>query len=168
MSAPPQANGLAAGHGARVLFSGLDLVVAPGDVVGLVGANGAGKSTLLRLLAGELEPEEGKIVLSPPDATVGHLPQEPDRRPGETVAAFLARRTGVADAQAAMDAAAEALGSGADGADDTYAAALDRWLALGGADLDERAGEVAAEVGLAVGLGTPMTTLSGGQAARAG
>ncbi|WP_433289981.1 ABC-F family ATP-binding cassette domain-containing protein [Pseudonocardia sp. CA-142604] len=168
MSATLQATDLAAGHGARVLFSGLDLVVAPGDVVGLVGANGAGKSTLLRLLAGELEPEEGKIVLSPPDATVGHLPQEPDRRPGETVAAFLARRTGVSGAQAAMDEAAEALAEGTEGSDDTYAAALDRWLALGGADLDERAADVAAEVGLAVDLDTLMTALSGGQAARAG
>ena len=54
MSATLVARGLAAGHGARVLFSGLDLVVAPGDVVGLVGVNGAGKSTLLRTLAGEL------------------------------------------------------------------------------------------------------------------
>jgi ATPase subunit of ABC transporter with duplicated ATPase domains len=168
MSATLQATDLAAGHGARVLFSGLDLVVAPGDVVGLVGANGAGKSTLLRLLAGELEPEEGKIVLSPPDATVGLLPQEPDRRPGETVAAFLARRTGVSGAQAAMDAAAEALADGTEGADDTYAAGLDRWLTLGGADLDERAADVAAEVGLAVDLDTLMTALSGGQAARAG
>ena len=52
MSATLVARGLAAGHGARVLFSGLDLVVAPGDVVGLVGVNGAGKSTLLRTLAG--------------------------------------------------------------------------------------------------------------------
>ncbi len=168
MSATLQATGLAAGHGARVLFSGLDLVVAPGDVVGLVGANGAGKSTLLRMLAGELDPEEGKVAVSPPEATVGHLPQEPDRRPGETVSAFLARRTGVAAAQVAMDAAAEALGRGEPGADDTYATALDRWLALGGADLDERAGAVAAEVGLAVDLDTPMTALSGGQAARAG
>ena len=168
MSATLQATGLAAGHGARVLFSGLDLVVAPGDVVGLVGANGAGKSTLLRLLAGEQDPEDGKVLVSPPDATIGHLPQEPDRRSGETVAAFLARRTGVADAQAAMDAAAEALGSGAAGADDVYAAALDRWLALGGADLDERAGEVAAEVGLGIALDVEMTSLSGGQAARAG
>jgi ATPase subunit of ABC transporter with duplicated ATPase domains len=168
MSATLQATGLAAGHGARVLFSGLDLVVAPGDVVGLVGANGAGKSTLLRMLAGELDPEEGKVAASPPEATVGHLPQEPDRRPGETVAAFLARRTGVTAAQAAMDAAAEALGRGEPGADDAYAVALDRWLALGGADLDERAGAVAAEVGLAVALDVPMTALSGGQAARAG
>src|SRR4051794_26471581 len=136
MSATLQATDLAAGHGARVLFSGLDLVLAPGDVVGLVGANGAGKSTLLRMLAGKTTPEEGTVVLSPPTATVGHLPQEPDRRPGETVAAFLARRTGVARAQAEMDAAAEALGSGAPGSDDAYALALDRWLALGGADLE--------------------------------
>jgi ATPase subunit of ABC transporter with duplicated ATPase domains len=168
MSATLQATELAAGHGARVLFSGLDLVVAPGDVVGLVGANGAGKSTLLRLLAGEIDPEQGKIVISPPDATIGHLPQEPERRSGETVAVFLARRTGVAAAQAAMDSAAEALGTGEPGADDAYAGALDRWLALGGADLEERAGEIAADVGLAVDLGTAMSALSGGQAARAG
>ncbi len=77
MSAVLKATGLAAGHGARALFSGLDLVVGPGDVVGLVGANGAGKSTLLRLLAGELDPEQGTVSISPPDATVGHLPQEP-------------------------------------------------------------------------------------------
>ncbi len=168
MSATIQATDLAAGHGARSLFSGLDLVIAPGDVIGLVGANGAGKSTLLRLLAGELAPEDGTVTVSPPDATIGLLPQEPDRRPGETVAEFLARRTGVAAAAAAMDAAAEALSTGAPGADDGYAAALDRWLTLGGADLDERAAEVAASVGLGVELGTAMTALSGGQAARAG
>src|SRR3954466_10613979 len=109
MRATLQATGLAAGHGARVLFSGLDLVLAPGDVVGLVGANGAGKSTLLRLLAGESEPESGSVVLSPPTATVGHLPQEPERRTGETVLAFLGRRTGVTAASEAMDAAALAL-----------------------------------------------------------
>jgi ATPase subunit of ABC transporter with duplicated ATPase domains len=168
MSAVLKATDLAAGHGARALFSGLDLVVGPGDVVGLVGANGAGKSTLLRLLAGELDPEQGTVSISPPDATVGHLPQEPQRRPDETVAAFLARRTGVAQAQLAMDEAAAALSTGERGADDAYAAALDRWLGLGGADLEERAAETAATVGLGVELDTPMTALSGGQAARAG
>ena len=168
MSATLKATDLAAGHGARALFSDLDLVVAPGDVVGLVGANGAGKSTLLRLLAGELEPENGSVSLSPPTATVGHLPQEPERRPGETVAGFLARRTGVADAEATMNAAADALADGAPGADDRYAAALETWLALGGADLDERSAVTAASLGLGVDLGTPMSALSGGQAARAG
>src|SRR5690348_16033370 len=168
MTATLVAKNLAAGHGDRSLFSGLDLVVAPGDVIGLVGANGAGKSTLLRLLAGLTRPERGELRLSPPTATVGHLPQEPDRRPGETVRAFLARRTGVAEAQRLMDEATQGLVDGTPGADDAYAESLERWLGLGGADLDERAEEVADSLGLGVGLDQRMTALSGGQAARAG
>ncbi|WP_329015173.1 ATP-binding cassette domain-containing protein [Micromonospora rifamycinica] len=168
MSATMIAKGLAAGHGERMLFSDLDLVVAPGDVVGLVGVNGAGKSTLLRTLAGLQGVEEGTVSVSPPGASVGYLPQEPERRTGETVRDFLARRTGVTGAQAALDAATDALTAGTAGADDAYAGALERWLDLGGADLDERAAQVAAELGLTVELDHPMTALSGGQAARAG
>ncbi|MER7077180.1 ABC-F family ATP-binding cassette domain-containing protein [Saccharopolyspora kobensis] len=168
MSATLVAANLAAGHGDRSLFSGLDLVVAPGDVIGLVGANGAGKSTLLRLLAGLDAPEHGDLRLSPATATVGYLPQEPDRRPGETVSQFLARRTGVTAAQRAMDDATAALAEGAAGADDAYAECLERWLSLGGADLEERAEGVADQLGLTVELDQPMTSLSGGQAARAG
>ena len=168
MSTTLQASGLAAGHGARALFSGLDLVIGPGDVVGLVGANGAGKSTLLRLLAGELEPEDGRVILTPASASVGHLPQEPERRADETIAGFIGRRTGVSAAEAAMNDAAEALADAAPGADDRYSAALEAWLALGGADLDERSAVTAASLGLGVDLSTPMTALSGGQAARAG
>ncbi|MFD4117679.1 ABC-F family ATP-binding cassette domain-containing protein [Streptomyces niveus] len=168
MTATLVAKNLAAGHGDRSLFTELDLVVAPGDVIGLVGVNGAGKSTLLRLLAGLDTPEDGALSLSPPSATVGHLPQEPERHPGESVRDFLARRTGVADAQTVLDAATQALVDGTPGADDAYAAGLERWLGLGGADLDERADEVAASLGLTVGLDQPMTALSGGEAARAG
>ncbi|MFE3222597.1 ABC-F family ATP-binding cassette domain-containing protein [Nocardia sp. NPDC059228] len=168
MSTTLHARGLAAGHGERILFSDLDLILAPGDVIGLVGVNGAGKSTLLRMLA-DGRAHEGEIVLSPPDATVGYLAQEPERLAGETVLEFLRRRTGVDAAQQLMDAAAERL---ADGGDDEYSPALERWLALGGADLEQRAEEVAADLGLAEslphGLDTPMTVLSGGQAARAG
>ncbi|MER7781729.1 MULTISPECIES: ABC-F family ATP-binding cassette domain-containing protein [Streptomyces] len=167
MTATLVAKDLSAQHGDRTLFEGLDLVVAPGDVIGLVGANGAGKSSLLRLLAGLDAPGRGSVGRTPPTATVGHLPQEPDRRPGETVRDFLARRTGVARAQRELDAATEALVAGAEGADDAYAAGLERWLALGGADLDERAEETAAALGLTTGLDHPMTALSGGQAARA-
>ncbi|WP_405476752.1 ABC-F family ATP-binding cassette domain-containing protein [Streptomyces sp. NBC_00009] len=168
MTATLVAKNLAAGHGDRSLFSGLDLVVAPGDVIGLVGANGAGKSTLLKLLAGLDTPEQGELRLSPPGATVGHLPQEPERRPGETVREFLARRTGVDAAQRAMDEATQALVDGAPGADDAYSVSLERWLDLGGADLDERAEEITGSLGLGVGLDQAMASLSGGQAARAG
>src|SRR4051794_16968788 len=168
MSATLVAKGLAAGHADRVLFSDLELIVAPGDVVGLVGANGAGKSTLLRLLAGLDEPEAGAVTYAPPDATIGYLPQEPDRVPGESVHAFLLRRTGVAEAEHAMNAAADALSRHETGADDAYGHALERWLALGGADIEERVGQVSADLRLDVDLDLPMTALSGGQAARAG
>ena len=168
MTATLVARGLAAGHGDRPLFSGLDLTVGPGDVIGLVGVNGAGKSTLLRMLAGLSMAESGTVAVSPPTATIGYLAQEPDRRPLESVRQFLGRRTGVTAANDAMQAAAQALASGAPGADDDYSHALDRWLALGGADLDGRAEAVAADLGLTVDLDHAMTELFGGQAARAG
>jgi ATPase subunit of ABC transporter with duplicated ATPase domains len=163
------AKGLSAGHADRVIFSGVDLVVPPGTVIGLVGANGAGKSTLLRMLAGrdDAARDAGSVSLNPPTATVGYLPQEPERRPGEGVLAFIERRTGVAGAAAELDAATAALEAGDAGADDAYAAAFDRWMHLGGADLQERTAKVVASLGLAVRLEAPMTSLSGGQAARA-
>ncbi|HEY1479898.1 MAG TPA: ATP-binding cassette domain-containing protein, partial [Gaiellales bacterium] len=167
MSATLIARSLAAGHGERALFAGLDLVVAAGDVVGLVGANGAGKSTLLAILAGLQPPEDGTLELSPRSANVGYLPQEPERRPGESVRGFLARRTGVGPAQEAMELAASALADGRPGADTAYGDGLERWLALGGADLDERAEAAVSELGLRVDLDAQMTSLSGGQAARA-
>jgi ATPase subunit of ABC transporter with duplicated ATPase domains len=172
MSATLVAKGLAGGHDHRTLFSGLDLVVAPGDVVGVVGANGAGKSTLLRILAGIDAPMEGGVALAPADAFVGWLPQEHERVPGETVAAYVGRRTGTTVATAEMDAAAAALAEpatpgGADPAD-VYSAALDRWLASGAADLEERLPVVLAELGLGVASDALMTSLSGGQAARVG
>jgi ATPase subunit of ABC transporter with duplicated ATPase domains len=168
MTATLIAKGLTAGHADRVLFAGLDLVVAPGDVVGLVGVNGAGKSTLLRMLAGLVAPEEGTVRCSPASANIGYLPQEPERRPGESVRDFLGRRTGVTAAQEGLDAAAEGLATAAPGADDLYADHLERWLALGGADLDERIGGVLADLGIDISLEAQMVSLSGGQAARVG
>ncbi len=157
-----------AAFGARVLFEGLDLVVAPGSVIGLVGVNGAGKSTLLRMLSGLVEPDTGSVTRVPAAATVGYLAQETERRAGETVAGFLARRTGVTDANEALESASAALADGAAGADDAYADALERWLALGAADLGDRIEPELTRIGLDVGPDALMTSLSGGQAARAG
>ncbi|MCZ4069012.1 ABC-F family ATP-binding cassette domain-containing protein [Microbacterium sp. H37-C3] len=170
MTATLVAQGLAGGYGHRTLFDGVDLTVSPGDVVGVVGANGAGKSTLLRIFAGRDAPQAGTVSLAPADAFVGWLPQEHERVEGETVAAYIARRTGCAEATAEMDAAASDLGdSSIPGADDRYATALDRWLASGAADLDERLPIVLADLGLELDAdGIHMTSLSGGQAARVG
>lgn len=178
MTATLVAKGLAGGYAHRTLFDSLDLTVAPGDVVGVVGVNGAGKSTLLHLLAGLTEPQAGTVALSPRDAFVGWLPQEHERVEGETVADYIARRTGCAETTRRMDAAAIGLGEVADSAPgapdpaDVYSEALDRWLASGAADLDDRMPQVLADLGLTVGTGFAsdalMTSLSGGQAARVG
>ncbi|WP_040158341.1 ABC-F family ATP-binding cassette domain-containing protein [Mobilicoccus massiliensis] len=168
MSATIQTRGLAAGHGDRILFSDLDLVAAPGDVVGLVGPNGSGKSTLLRLLAGLDAPVAGTVEVTPPDARLGFLAQQVERIPGETITDLVLRRTGVTAAQAAMDAGAHDLADGRPGADDAYATALEAWLALGGADVEERLAAAADDLGLGVGLDAHVASLSGGQAARVG
>ena len=167
------AKGLAGGFAHRTLFEGVDLTVAPGDVVGVVGVNGAGKSTLLRILAGDLEPLAGTVSVAPADGFIGWLPQEHERVAEETVSTYIARRTGCAAATHAMDSAAAALAEG-DGPDaaETYAVALDHWLATGAADLDERIPAVLADLGLDRAAiqpeSTVMTALSGGQAARVG
>ncbi|MGG5260104.1 ABC-F family ATP-binding cassette domain-containing protein [Phycicoccus avicenniae] len=169
MSADLVAKGLAGGYAHRTLFESLDLTVAPGDVVGVVGANGAGKSTLLRILAGDLAPLAGSVSAAPADAFVGWLPQEHERVPGETVGGYVARRTGAAAATATMEETAAAMA--ADGAPasaaDAFARALDHWQATGAPDLDERLAPTLADLGLDLPVDTPMTALSGGQAARA-
>ena len=160
------ARGVSRAHGPAVILDRIDLMVAPGDRIGLVGPNGAGKTTLLRALAG-LDPlDAGSVVRTPPGATIGYLPQEPERS-AETLRAFLHRRTGVAAAEAEMHATAARLGTGA-AADDAYSHALDRYLALGGPDLDARTGAVCDELRLPIAtLDQEMRSLSGGQAARA-
>nr|MDP9168944.1 ATP-binding cassette domain-containing protein [Actinomycetota bacterium] len=177
MTATLVAKNVAGGFAHRTLFEGLDLTVAPGDVVGVVGANGAGKTTLLRILAGDLEPLAGTVTVAPADVFVGWLPQEHERVPGETVAAYVARRAGCTEATRAMDVAAAALADPEQGTAhvdpaDAYSAALDHWLASGAADLDDRLPAVLADLGLDSESvrpeSTEMAALSGGQAARVG
>ena len=47
--------------GARTLMSGVNFKVDKGDKIGLVGRNGAGKTTLTKILAGDGQPDQGKV-----------------------------------------------------------------------------------------------------------
>jgi ATPase subunit of ABC transporter with duplicated ATPase domains len=161
------AKGIVRHHGAQVVLGGVSVSITPGTRLGIVGPNGIGKSTLLRILAGLETPDGGSVRRSPATTTVGWLPQEADAAAGETLRAYLARRTGVQAASDALDAATTAMGD--DPASiEAYTAALEHFLAIGGDDLDARTGAVLAQVGLpADRLDVEVGHLSGGQAARA-
>ena len=71
-------------YGGNTVFEGLSWQIGKGKKIGLVGANGAGKSTLFKLIAAELQPDEGSIWRHP-GATVGYMPQEPQLDPDQSV-----------------------------------------------------------------------------------
>ena len=159
-------------RGGQPVLNQVSISAPPGSRVGVVGSNGIGKTTLLRVLAGLELPDEGLLVRSPASLTVGYVTQEPDAAPGETLMAYLGRRTGVAAASAALDRLTSELAA-APGPDsdlvDAYSDALARYVALGGDDFEARAASVCADLGLPPDrFGLPVHALSGGQAARAG
>jgi branched-chain amino acid transport system ATP-binding protein len=69
MSALLALSGLRAGYGPIEALRGIDLTVADGEVVALIGANGAGKSTLLMTVCGVVHPHAGSIVFAGRDIT---------------------------------------------------------------------------------------------------
>ena len=161
------AQGITVTHGRATILDAVDLTAAPGHRVGLIGPNGVGKTTLLRVLARQLKPDSGTVRLAPPNATVGYLAQEPERRAGETVRAYVGRRTGVTAADRELEEATTALATGEDGADTRYSDALERWMGLGAADLDTRTEQVWDDLALPERLLDQTTeSLSGGEAAR--
>ena len=73
-------------YGTTTAVAGLDLAVAPGEIVALLGPNGAGKTTTLRMLMGQLQPTQGTAKIGGLDCfseraetmrLVGYLPDEP-------------------------------------------------------------------------------------------
>ncbi|RUX70709.1 ABC transporter ATP-binding protein, partial [Mesorhizobium sp. M7A.F.Ca.US.006.04.2.1] len=59
--------GLSAGYGGHAVVSGIDLSLARGDILGLLGANGSGKSTLLRAITGQIRPLGGTVAIGGAD-----------------------------------------------------------------------------------------------------
>jgi len=79
MAGPPIAvlRGVMLTLGATPLFTGVDLALARGERMALVGRNGAGKSTLMRILGRAIEPDDGEVFMQP-GVVARHLLQEPD------------------------------------------------------------------------------------------
>lgn len=80
-------------HGLQVILDRVNLSVNRHQKIGVIGRNGAGKSTLLRVILGEVEPDEGDVVIHP-GFNVAHLEQVPPYRLDETATEFLQRYSG--------------------------------------------------------------------------
>jgi len=79
MSAPAatsliEGHGIVVRHGTRRILDGIDIVVAPGEIVTLIGPNGAGKTTLVRVLLGLQKPDAGSLRRRA-GLRLGYLPQ---------------------------------------------------------------------------------------------
>jgi ATP-binding cassette subfamily F protein uup len=96
--APPlvQLKDIALTFGGTPLLAGVELTVAAGERVCLVGRNGSGKSTLLKIAAGLIEPDRGTRFVQP-GATVRYLPQEPDFAGAATTLAYVEAGLGPGD-----------------------------------------------------------------------
>jgi ABC transport system ATP-binding/permease protein len=107
-------HGVTDGYGDHLLFESIDLLLGPGDRLGVVGVNGSGKSTLLDLLAGRRDPMAGRVVRGstvrvgyydqrgidlPLDGRVREVVAGPARQPDWTDAALLERLWFGSDAQ---------------------------------------------------------------------
>jgi ATPase subunit of ABC transporter with duplicated ATPase domains len=159
--------------GGELLFSGVALVLNPGDRVGLVGPNGAGKTTLLRILAGQLRPAGGQVTSR---ASIGWSGQaelsagarEDGSGPDSTVQCYLT--AGLGRVAALADRMRQLEGRLADDDPGTlaeYARAQDEWSMLRGWTAESRIETVRDRLSLAhLPAQTPLAALSGGERAR--
>ena len=69
-----QINNLSLGFGGQQVLSDISFNIHRGERIGLVGRNGSGKTSLFKLMTGELEPDEGRIII-PKNYTIGYLQQ---------------------------------------------------------------------------------------------
>ncbi|MEU7905499.1 ABC-F family ATP-binding cassette domain-containing protein [Actinoplanes sp. NPDC049118] len=152
-------------HDGDLLFADLDLVLGPGDRVGVVGPNGAGKTTLLRVLAGDLPPTGGAVTRGP-GTRVGYVPQQV-ADPAGTVGEFLAAGLGeLAEVTARLRRLETALERGGDVLDE-YGHVQERWTALRGWTAEARLAEIRQRLDVDhLPPGLALREVSGGEQAR--
>lgn len=78
------------GYGDKQLFDQVTLGINEGDKIGIIGVNGTGKTTLLRILAGLIEPDEGKVTKGTLIRTA-YLPQNPVFEKGDTILSYVVK-----------------------------------------------------------------------------
>ena len=162
-----QVSGLGFGYGANQLFQGVTFSLAAGERAALVAPNGAGKSTLLRLIARELVPDAGQVVIKR-GTRVAYVRQSHELpKVGTVLEAFLSGFDELLTLRQELDEASHAAASGTKQALDRLANVTDRYHLAGGDELERRIEMLAAHLGFShEDMGRALGSLSGGERGR--
>lgn len=158
---------LSFGYSNERLFQGVTFRLELGERAGLVAPNGAGKSTLLRVIARELDADEGMVTLKK-GATLGYYRQGHETRvEGSVMDNLLAGFGDMLKLRHELTAAQEAAATGEAAALDRLSAAMDRYQHAGADDLERRVEMIAMRLGFSPSdLERNVQTLSGGERGR--
>ena len=165
--------GVSKSFGMNCVLKDISLTLQQGARMGLIGVNGSGKSTLFRLIAGQMEPDEGNISLMR-GTRVGMLTQEADIQSDLTVREELSRVfTPVQEMERRLRALEEEMAqnhedeAALDRLSREYARLTDRFEDAGGYEWPSRIQGVLAGLGFAKGReDQPASVLSGGEKTR--
>jgi ATP-binding cassette, subfamily F, member 3 len=162
-----QVGDLRFGYGGDTLFENVTFSLAAGDRVALVAPNGSGKTTMLRIVAGEIEPDAGSVVVSR-DAAVGYYRQSHEiAAQGDVLGAFLSSFGEIMQAREALTRAQENAASGEAAALETLSQAIDQYHLVGGDELEHKVAAIATHLGFSdADMGRAVSTLSGGEQGR--
>jgi ATP-binding cassette subfamily F protein 3 len=155
------------GYAGDTLFESVTFSLALGERVALVAPNGAGKSTLLRLVAKEIEPDAGSVVVKK-GTSVGYYRQSHEMTAeGDVLSAFMSGFREIVEAREALVRAQHEAASGDPRALDALAQATERYHVAGGDELEHKVAAIAAKLGFSTAdLARPVASLSGGERGR--
>ncbi len=155
------------GYGGDTLFENVTFSLAVGDRVALVAPNGSGKTTMLRIIARELEPDGGSVLVGR-DVAVGYYRQSHEiSAQGDVLGAFMSSFHEVVQARDELARAQEAAASGAAAALESLARATDRYHLAGGDELEHKVAAIATHLGFFdADMSRAVSTLSGGEQGR--
>jgi ATP-binding cassette subfamily F protein 3 len=162
-----QVSDLRFGYAGDTLFEGVTFNLAAGDRTALVAPNGSGKSTLLRIVAGELEPDAGTVVLRR-GATLGYYRQSHEiSAEGDVLGAFLLGFREVVELREELRRAQQDAAGGSREALDRLAQLTDRYHLARGDELEHEVAALANHLGFSDrDLARPVASLSGGERGR--
>ena len=158
---------LSFGYGADKLFQGVTFSLELGQRAALVAPNGAGKSTLLRLIAREITPDAGAVVIRR-GVRVAYARQSHELPPaGSVLEAFLSGFQEVLALRHDLTLAQQDAATGTDLALARLSSLMDRYHLAGGDELERKVTMIAQHLGFAESdMERPLSSLSGGEQGR--